>query len=362
MKHLSILFFIIMALSCKKAKENTSVNTDPVKLKTTEIATGLSNPWEILEGPNNELWFTEKGGKISRINLETKQVNTIFTVPDVASNGEGGLLGMVLHPDFTTSQFVYLVYNYNSSNGYKEKVVRYNYSNGSLNTPKILLQDIPANSFHNGSRLMIYADKLFITTGDAGNANNAQDKNSISGKVLRMNLDGTIPSDNPFPNSYVYSFGHRNAQGLVMVDDKIYSSEHGPNNDDEINIIQKGRNFGWPNVEGFCDKSAESNFCTANNVVEPLMVWTPTIAPSGMVYYNADLIPQWKNSLLLAVLKGSKVLQLKLKADKTGIDTATDFLVNDFGRIRDLAVAKDGKVYFCTSNGNNDKIVMVSPE
>src|SRR5690606_10773553 len=127
-----------------------------------------------------------------------------------------------------------------------------------------------------------------------------------------------------------WTLGHRNPQGLVQVGDKIYSSEHGPNNDDEVNVIVKGRNYGWPNVEGFCDKPSEQTFCIANNVVEPLITWTPTIAPSGLTYYNADLIPQFKNSLLLLSLKGSRFIQLKLNSSGEKIEGTKEFFLNEF--------------------------------
>ena len=143
-----------------------------------------------------------------------------------------------------------------------------------------------------------------MTTGDAQQQPQAQNPASLNGKILRLNLDGTIPANNPTPGSPVYTLGHRNPQGLVQLPNgRIYSSEHGPNNDDEINQIEAGRNYGWPNVEGYCDLPAEATFCAANNVREPLTVWTPTIAPAGLTYYDHPAIPGWRGSLLLAVLK-----------------------------------------------------------
>ena len=207
---LTLLFFSF--LSCKKS--NTAVepvNNTPVELQSSVIVAGLVQPWEIIYGPDEQLWITEKLGKISKVNPVTKQITPIITINDVVSNGEGGLLGMVLHPDFITFPYVYVVYNYNSANGYREKVVRYTFANNTLTSPSILIQDIPASSIHNGSRLLISADKkLIMTTGDASNTSSSQNMNSLSGKVLRLNLDGTIPTDNPFTGSYVYSFGHRN--------------------------------------------------------------------------------------------------------------------------------------------------------
>lgn len=320
----------------------------------------MSHPWELVWGPDQFIWTTERGGRVSRINPATSERTTVYTVPDVESMGEGGLLGMVLHPQFASNPFVYLSYNYNGLNGYKEKVVRYRYNGTTLTTPLILIDNIDAAGIHNGSRLLIWDNKLFITTGDAANQSLAQNTSALNGKVLRINLDGSIPADNPFPNSRTWSWGHRNAQGLVLVGSKLFSSEHGPDSDDEINIIERGRNYGWPQVRGFCDGSSEQSFCNANNVKEPLRAWTPTAALCGMDYYNADLIPQWKNSLLVVALKNSRLYQLKLNEEQTGIAETAEYFTDTYGRLRDLCIAPDGKVYISTSNGSNDKIIEVS--
>ncbi|WP_345955546.1 PQQ-dependent sugar dehydrogenase [Mucilaginibacter sp. PAMB04168] len=223
------------------------------------------------------------------------------------------------------------------------------------------MDNIQAANNHNGCRLAISPDaKLFITTGDATVASQAQSLNSLSGKILRINLDGSIPADNPSATSPIWSYGHRNAQGLVFANNRLYSSEHGNTTDDEVNIIQKGRNFGWPNVEGYCSTGNEPAFCSINNVAEPIQAWSPTIAPSGIDYYNNNAIPQWKNSLLLAVLKDSELLQLKLNDAGDRVEKVNTYYKSTYGRLRDVCIAPDGRVYMITSNGNSDKIVVVS--
>ncbi|TKC06767.1 PQQ-dependent sugar dehydrogenase [Pedobacter polaris] len=356
---LSCIILVLFFASCKKNsdKKDTDDLSDVV-LKSRVVVSNLSNPWEIIYGPDNFIWVTEKAGKISRINPENGQTTLLLTIGDVRVNGEGGLLGMVLHPDFGNSPFVYVVYDYGTS--YKAKVVRYSYNNGSLINPQILIDQIPAASIHNGSRLVINSNKIYISTGDAADTTTPQNVNSLSGKILRLNLDGTIPADNPYPNNPLWSYGHRNAQGLVFVGSKLFSSEHGPDSDDEINIIEKGRNYGWPNIKGFCNETAEQAFCTINNVVEPLIAWTPTIAPSGLTYYNSNYIPQFKNSLLLALLKDSKLMQLKLNESQTKIESTKNFYVNEFGRLRAVCQSPEGKLYICTSNGSNDKIIEIA--
>lgn len=354
-----VALFISFSSCSKDSDPENGEELPDVEIKTRIVSSGLSHPWELVYGPDQHLWVTERSGKISRVNPQTGAVTLLHTISEVVSNGEGGLLGMVLHPQFDTNPWVYVVYDYGSS--YKGKVVRFNYSGGTLNSPEVILDQIPAASIHNGSRLLITSDrKLLITTGDANVTSNAQNNNSLPGKILRLNLDGSIPADNPISNNPLWSLGHRNPQGLVEANGKIYASEHGPNNDDEVNLIMKGRNYGWPNVEGFCDKDSEKAFCASNNVVEPLKVWTPTIATCGLTYYNSDLIPQWKNSLLMVSLKATKLTQLKLNETGDQIASSTDFFVNNFGRLRAICQSPDGKIYIASGNGSNDKIIEIA--
>jgi glucose/arabinose dehydrogenase len=367
MKYYLMIFGMIalsFVLSCEKDDDDDTPG-DPVTLRDTVLVNNLNYPWEILWGPDGFIWMTERGGKISRVNPATGAVTPLLTITDVKAQGEGGLLGMVLHPNFSATPHVFVSYNYtNTSGNYREKVVRYTYTGSALTTPTIIVDSILGSNNHNGSRLLITPDlKLFITTGDAENTSNSQNASSINGKVLRVNLDGSVPADNPTPGSRVWSLGHRNPQGLVYANNMLYSSEHGNTTDDEINIIEKGRNYGWPTVQGMCNTSGEQTFCTANNVREPIQIWTPTIAPSGMDYYDKDAIPQWKNSLLLATLKNQRLMQLRLNSARTGVDSVAEFFTSKYGRMRDIAISPEGKVYICTSGGgNNDKIIEVGPK
>jgi aldose sugar dehydrogenase len=360
---LVVLFGLLTTPNCKKKNNPDTlqpVAPSYVNIDAKVITPGLNFPWEIIWGPDNFIWMTERGGKISRVNPVNGTITPLHTVTDVVANGEGGLLGMALHPDFTNQPYVYAVYNYNSG-GYKEKVVRFTYNGTALGSPLTLIDNIAASSIHNGSRLAITPDlKLFITTGDASNQPLAQNNASLNGKILRLNLDGSIPSDNPFAGSAVWSAGHRNPQGLVFANNIMYSSEHGPSNDDEVNIIEKGINYGWPNVHGFCDLPAEQSFCSANNVREPLKSWTPTIAVCGLDYYNSDQIPQWKNSLLMCTLKDSKLVLLKLGTNNRSITSDSSYYTNTYGRLRDICVSPQGAVYICSSNGGNaDRIIEI---
>lgn len=362
MKKRIYLFILALPLFatfyCKKP-DKKSDTPGSAEIKDSVLVSGLNFPWEILWGPDNFIWMTERNGKISRINPETGELIPVLTISEVVSNGEGGLLGMVLHPDFNTNPQVFVVYDYNNGSNYQEKVVRYTYNGTTLIDPQTVIDNIHASNIHNGSRLLITGDKLFVSTGDASDQSLPQNTSAVNGKILRLNLDGSIPADNPFANNPVWSYGHRNPQGLVYANGILYSSEHGPDTDDEINIIEKGRNYGWPDVKGFCNESGEQSFCSANNVKEPINAWTPTIATSGLDYYNSDFIPQWKNSLLVATLKNQRLMQLKLDDAHTSVTETKEFFTSSYGRMRDICISPEGKVYICTSNGGDDKIVVV---
>lgn len=363
-------WFSILLFACDKGSDNgevipppddtTNVPGDPVKLTTRVLADNLSFPWDIFYGSDGFIWMTEKGGRISRVNGETGEIVPLINISDVQVRGEGGLLGIVLHESGNSSH-LFVAYNYEDGSDYKQKIVRYVYSDNVLSSPIIIHDDVAGAGIHNGCRLVIKGDKLFVTTGDASDQSLPQDFGSTNGKILRLNLDGSIPEDNPDPSSAVWSMGHRNPQGLVFVNDSLYSTEHGPDSDDEVNMIHRAGNYGWPDVKGDCDGS-EQAFCDEHLVVEPLEKWTPTIAVCGLEYYNSDSIPQWKNSLLMCTLKDQTLYQLKLNEGGTETVSTDDFFRGQFGRLRDVCTAPNGKVYLCTSNGDIDKLIEVAWE
>jgi len=341
----------ILAATIWSASGRAQINLGTTVLQNTVVASNLNIPWDMTYGADGWIWFTELAGAIKRMNPDTFEVQTVFTVPDVALFGFSvGLHSIVLHPDFNTTPYLYVHYAYTTT---ASKIVRYEYdlANNTLINPTIILGSITAGVSHNGSRMVVLSDKLFISLGDTYNTPAvAQNLNSINGKMLRLNLDGSIPGDNPIPGSYIWSWGHRNPQGLCCANGKLYSSEHGTANNDEINIIEPNRNYGWPTVEGVCNTPAEITFCTANNVAEPIWTWAPSIAPAGIDYYQNPAIPEWNHSLLLAVLKNKELIQLKLNEDGTQIVQQNIYLVNTYGRLRDVLVLPDGRVFLCSSN------------
>ncbi len=344
---LSVLVFLLNANEMR-----AQIKIGETMVDTTTLIGGLDTPWEILWGPDNYLWITERYGRVSRIDPLSGTLTEILTIADVYEDQEAGLLGMALHRDFENKPLVFLVYTYREESRTKEKLVQYSYHNGLLDSPVILLEDIQGASFHIGSRIAIDTNNcIFLTTGDATETSLAQDPGSLSGKILKMKIDGSIPPDNPDPGSYVWSLGHRNPQGLVISPSgKIYSSEHGPDSDDELNIIRRGGNYGWPVVEGYCDNESEIGFCDTNNVRQPILAWTPTLAVAGIDYYTSDAIPFWHNSILMACLKAQKLVAVHLDEEGNTALNESSFFQNAFGRLRDVCISPDGVVYLAVSN------------
>jgi len=366
-------------------------------------------PHDLVYGPDNNIWFTERfAGTVSFVNPVTTVKTTVLTLGAamVRVGGQDGLMGLALHPEFITGKpYVYIAYTYQyvSSTVRKTKIERYTYNSTTqvLESPVTLLQDIPGSNDHNSARIAIGPDlKLYYSVGDMGagqydnisRANNAQNLNIYEGKILRLNTELTggswIPADNPYTNggqpTAVFSFGHRNPQGLVWGNvngtNILYSGEHGPYSDDEINIIEAGQNYGWPNVIGWCDGNYngrttggfsivnEQNNCATLNAKEPLrslfpstnppaggdnMQW-PSVAPSGADFYGNNGIAGWQNSLLVANLKKGTVSRFKLSNDGQSIISDTIDYFRGLGRFRDVVVSADGmKIYVaCDSSGS----------
>ena len=357
-----IIIMSVCFVSCQSPDTALKVAKTGNQQGVRTLRKDLNYPWEILWGKDDHIWMTERGGKISKIDPNNGQTVFSTVLTNVVTNNEGGMLGMVQHPDFLKNGLFYVVYDYRDDGNYREKMVQMIFEDNKIRVVKTLIDNIPAASIHNGSRLWISAEpspKIFMTTGEASVQPNAQNINSLSGKMLRLNLDGSIPADNPFPGSPVWSYGHRNAQGLVVANGIMYASEHGPNIEDELNIIEKKRNYGWPDVKGPCDEPEEKIFCAANNVKEP--IWSSgssTIAVCGLDYYNNGRIPSWQNCLLMCTLKDASLRALHLSADGRSITSQQTFFKGKFGRLRDICVSPSGKVYLCTSNGGNTDVLV----
>ncbi|SMD13267.1 PQQ-dependent sugar dehydrogenase [Pedobacter nyackensis] len=347
-------------IGCNAAVTNQNVIDTPVEqeivLETSKVAVGtvilnLDVPWEIVWGPDNWIWFTEQKGSVSRVNPVTGERKKVLKIEMVWHQRTAGLLGMAFSPDIDKWPYVVVDYTCKKDSIILSRLVRYTYSADSLINPFVLLE-VPGGTSHNGSRLSFSADgKIFWATGDGLRSKLAQDNKSLCGKILRLNIDGSIPDDNPIKGSAIWASGYRNIQGLVYAsNNKLYTSEHGDANDDEVNLIQKGGNYGWPEVTGKADTPQEIAFRQQDAVVEPLKAWTPTIAPAGMDYYHSTAIPEWDNSLILTTLKGSSLRLLKLNEKGDEIVSEHVYLDKEYGRLRDVCVSPAGDIYVSTSN------------
>jgi len=352
MKITLFCFALVSSFLCN-SQSTTMIGNTQVDVDT--VITGLDIPWEIIYGPDNYIWTTERKGIVSRINPTTGEKSVVLNLTSsVYQQSESGLLGMALHPNFTTTPEVFLAYTYGSFNTIRERFAKYTFNGNTLTNPVTLIEDISGNTTHIGARFQFLPDNtILVSTGDAQNTSYPQNLSSLSGKILRMNPDGSIPSDNPDATSYVYSFGHRNVQGICLAPNGlVYLSEHGASSDDEFQLLEQGRNYGWPNVEGFCDLSGEQTFCTANNVKEPLTVWTPTIAPSDMIWYENSNFPELDGKMLMTVLKDKKLIAVELSADGTEYISQNHYLTNQFGRLRDICVGQEKEIYLATNGAS----------
>lgn len=401
--------------------------------KATVLVDGLGSPWEVLWGPDNSLWVTERQAKsISKVDPKKGKHKVLYTFNNaVAAPPHQGVLGLALDPQFLKgNNYVYTAYTYEVNGEKHARIVRMTYDpkTETLRDETAILDNLPASVDHNSGRLRFGPDgKLYYTIGDQGNNQGtrvakeiqaqmlptaeqvaANDYSLYPGKILRLNADGSIPSDNPVLNgvqSHVYAYGFRNTQGLAFVGDKLFATEHGPSTDDELNLIEKGGNYGWPYVAGYRDnesyvyanysqasKELQAKFDSNNipagvptqletdfnapNLKDPLKsfnvvrngydfadetyaplyyVGWPTIAPSSVAYYPADgKITEWQNSLLITTLKNGAIYRVKLDGKSEQVQGDVEKLFKTNNRYRNVLVSPDTtKIYVATDNGGN---------
>lgn len=318
------------------------------------LATGLEIPWSLDFLPDGGILLTERPGRVRLVDpRQGLMTEAVLEVAEVRHIGEGGLLGLALHPDFAETRLVYLYYTYDDGSGLANKVVAYTLENLSMTKSQTIIEGIPGARTHNGGRISFGPDGLlYITTGDAAVPELAQDRDSLAGKILRLHDDGAIPADNPFADSPVYSYGHRNPQGLAWDGaGNLWSTEHGPVARDEINLIQAGNNYGWPIIKGDeQEPGLESPVLHSGR---------DTWAPSG-----ADVLD---DSMYFAGLRGRTLYQFNLDRRDPVL---TPHLEGDFGRLRDVVAGPGGLLYALTSNRDgrgmatdeDDLLLVINPE
>jgi glucose/arabinose dehydrogenase len=336
---------------------------DGTRFTVQILATGLQIPWALAFAPDSRLFVTERPGRVRVIQQDHLLPEPALVLSDLYTRDESGVLGLALHPSFASNGFAYLTYTATTSGAPVARVVRFRLAGGTFGEPAVLLDGVPANNIHNGSRVKFGPDgHLYVTFGDVATPSAAQDLGSLNGKVLRLNEDGTTPGDNPF-RSPIWSWGHRNPQGLDWhpVTGGLYETEHGQTGNDEINAIDRGANYGWPEIEGSA---------TRPDMRAPLTFFTPSVAPSGAAFYRGSRFPTFQNQLFVATLRGQALLRVSLDAADPRRVTGVERLIEGrYGRLRDVIVGPDQALYICTSNrdGRNapvstdDRVLRIVP-
>lgn len=318
------------------------------------VVSGLHVPWALAFAPDGRLFVTERPGRIRLVEDGRLAPEPVATLP-VAQYGESGLMGLALDPAFRESGHLYVCYTLQKGADLVNRVVRLSLNrDGRAGGERVLLDDMTGAMIHDGCRLKFGPDgKLYVTMGDAAVARLAQQRDSLSGKILRINADGSVPADNPFPGSPIYSLGHRNAQGLAWdAAGRLLAAEHGSSAHDEVNHIRPGRNYGWPEVRG---RAGDPRF------VDPIIEsGSDTWAPSGIAFLGGDLF--------VAGLRGQRLLRITLSPALSVIRVGA-LLDRTHGRLRDVVVGPDGALYVATSNRDgrgspapdDDRILRVRP-
>lgn len=336
------------------------------------IADNLFVPWSLVFTNENRLLVSERNGYIKEVVNDQLNEKSLIHFEEVSQQSEEGLMGLALDPDYKTNQTLYACLAYQKDNGaLANKVISLLDNGSSIERSLVIIDNLPSARYHAGCRLMFLPDRtLLITVGDAAQRDLAQSMDSLAGKILRINKDGSVPEDNPFYPSPIYSLGHRNPQGLAYdgVNKIIWSSEHGPSvfdgpaGGDEINIIEPGNNYGWPLISH--EKSKEG-------LISPLIQFTPATAPGSLLYYDHQAWPEFRGTLLYGALRGEALYRLVLnpKNPREIIWYETIPQVS-FGRIREVVQSPGGAIYLTTSNrdgrgslrANDDKIYRLKAE
>lgn len=367
---------IALSLACNQlpASRSESETESQVQNQTFRVDTvvsGVQVPWSIVWAPDGRMLFTERAGRVRVVENGKLREQPLFTVPDVEPSGESGLMSIALHPNFSTNHYLYLSYAYGGG-GVRVRVVRYTDGPNGFTDRKVIIEDIPAAQFHAGCRLRFGPDgKLYMTTGDATQRDLAQRLDTLAGKTLRLNDDGAVPADNPFNGQSnarpeIWSYGHRNSQGMDWQPGSglMFQTEHGPSGfdgpggGDEVNIVEKGKNYGWPTIH---------HRQTAPGLESPLLEYTPACAPASGMFYRGSAYPEFKNNFFFGCLRGERLIRVVLNG--RNVVSQEDLLSKKYGRIRDVAEGPDGLIYFSTSNhdgrGNpssdDDRILRLVP-
>jgi len=336
-----------------------------------EILSGsLEKPWSLAFLPGGEFLVTEHAGNLVRVDA-TGARHEVSGLPLISPSGQGGLLDVRLDPDFADNQRIFLCYTAGGFIGYYTELASARLQDDRLTQVEILLESQPRNTGgrHFGCRIEFDLDKrLYLSIGDRGDRPNAQDLSNHAGSVLRLERDGSVPADNPFVNGsgsqpQLFSYGNRNPQGMARHPEsgEIWAHEHGPQGGDELNIIRKGVNYGWPVITYGVNYGLGTSIGEGTHkqgMAQPEYYWVPSIAPSGMSFYRGDAFPRWNNSLFVGSLKFRLLVRLEMQGDT--VVSEERLLEDEFGRIRDVRTGPDGLLYLLT-DANPGKLIRLRP-
>ncbi|MGM0769172.1 MAG: PQQ-dependent sugar dehydrogenase [Pseudomonadota bacterium] len=367
--HLALVSCLLLTPMASIASQTFSSAAADFRLET--VADGLGRPWSLAFLPDGSQLVTERNGQLRRIRDGELQEAPVEGLPDLEVTGQGGLLGVILHPDFEQNRTLFLSYSHKvSREGLTTRVARARLDGDELHDVKVIFEAMPRGETnrHFAGRMVFDADgNLYVAVGDRGEMDRAQDTGDDAGGVHRITEDGAPAAGNPFlddseVNDTFFTYGNRNIQGMTVHPDtgEIWSHEHGPRGGDEINIIRAGNNYGWPKVTYGIDYSGAtiSDKTTMEGITDPLHYWDPSIAPSGMAFYTGDDFPQWKGDLFVGALKMQKLVRLRLEGDKI---TEEEDLLEDLGeRIRDVRMGPDGALWLLTDS-HDGKVYRIRP-
>jgi glucose/arabinose dehydrogenase len=354
-----IALFVCILFSVASAQAQTHA-TQEYRIRVSTLTEGLSHPWSLAFLPDGRMLVTERAGRLRMIGKDFKlDPQPIGGVPAVAAVGQGGLLDVVLHPKFAENNWVYLSYSAGDNNGIGTEVARAVLKGNRLENVQVIFKMEPKlrTGHHFGSRIVFDREGyLFITLGERGEMERAQNPGDHNGSVIRLHDDGRVPKDNPFVGkpgwrAEKFTLGNRNMQGAALHPQTglLWTHEHGPQGGDEINVIRAGVNYGWPVITyganyGTGTKIGEGT--AKPGMAQPLYYWVPSIAPSGMAFYSGDKFPKWRGDLFVGALKDQMLVRLKLDGEK--VVREERLLKNTLGRIRDVRAGPDGFIYLLT--------------
>lgn len=335
----------------------------PVKVQT--VASGLDHPWSVAFLPDGRVLVTERAGRLRVIAGGKLQPGAIAGVPKVYEAGQGGLFDVLPHPKFAQNRLVYLSYAAGTPGANATRIARATLDGNRLANLRVIFEVSPKKDtpVHYGGRMAWLPDgTLAMTTGDGFEyREKAQDRAGLLGKVIRIRDDGTIPADNPFPNSAIWSLGHRNPQGLAVdpASGRLYQHEHGPRGGDEVNVIVRGANYGWPVASKGRDYSgaAISPFETYKGMRDGIVVWVPSIAPSGLAVVSGPMFPEWRGDLLVGALVNEEVRRIDMANGRPGAQSNAFPQIK--ARIRDVRIAPDGAIWV-TTDEDSGRVIRVS--